>query len=399
MKLWGDGQVPEDVEAFTVGRDHLLDQRLVAHDCRASVSHVRMLVRIRLLSAEEGRLLEGELERISEAAQAGRFPISREAEDCHTAIERHLVSQLGDVGRKVHTGRSRNDQVLTALRLYYRDELNRMDDLVRALASRARAFARRHNRVPMPGYTHTRKAMPSTVGLWARALADALADDRTLLATALKLADQCPLGTGAGYGVPLPLDRRFVARDLGFSRVQQNPIYAQNSRGKLEAFLVHVLAQLMLDLNRAATDLIFFTMPEFGFFHLPDELCTGSSIMPQKVNPDVLELVRARYHTVLSHQLQLSTQTANLIYGYHRDLQATKEPTMAALDITRECLQVMDIVFLGLRVDRKACRRAMTRELFAVEEAYELVRRGVPFRTAYLEVKERLRAEETRKDG
>ena len=387
-KLWGDHPLDSRIEEYTVGNDHLLDLRLVVYDCRGSMAHARMLGTIGLLAPQEVDWLVNALTDIAALAEAGNFPIRRSQEDCHTAIEDALVDRLGDTGKKIHTGRSRNDQVLTALRLYTKDAVAEMSLRVGELQAVVRTFANRYQKVPMPGYTHTRKAMPSTVGIWARALVDSLQDDQRLLRAAHRIVDQSPLGTGAGYGVPLPLDRTMTAKELGFDRVQKNPIYAQNSRGKFEATVLHAMGQVLFDLNRVASDLVLFSMPTFGYFNLPEAFCTGSSIMPQKRNPDVLELVRARYHEVLAAEIQLKTSMANMIHGYHRDLQLTKEPFLRALDASLDTVAIMAAVFGNLEVDAEACTMAMTRELFATEEAYKLVvDEGIPFRDAYLRVK------------
>jgi argininosuccinate lyase len=233
--------------------------------------------------------------------------------------------------------------------------------------------------------------MPATVGIWLAALADGVQDDRKLLGCVRELLDQCPLGTGAGFGVPLPLDRQWAAKKLGFGRVQSNPVYAQLSRGKLESSLLHLLTQVMYDLNRFACDITLFSMPELGYLNLPPSLTTGSSIMPQKRNPDVLEVLRASYHEVLACELQVKTTAANLLTGYNRDIQLTKRPTMVGLEVAKRSVAVMKLVVDSLRVDRKRCRAAMTPELFATQEAYELVMQGIPFRDAYRTVAKRFK--------
>ena len=383
-KLWEKGyRLDEQVEAFTVGDDYLLDQRLVTYDCLASMAHARALGRAGILEEEEVEDLLEELERIVQLDLAGEFPILPEQEDCHTAIENHLTRELGELGEKIHTGRSRNDQVLAALRLYYKVELAKCERLMTELAMCLEQFAARYGEVELPGYTHTRKAMPSSVGLWAESFVDSMDDNSRLIDVALELIDQSPLGTGAGYGVPLDLDREYTAELLEFERVQQNPIYTQNSRGKFEATILHALTQVMFDLNKMATDLIVFSMPELGYFELPAELCTGSSIMPQKRNPDVLELVRARYHHVVALEFQVKNTIANLLSGYNRDLQLTKGPTMRGLDVTQASLAVMALVFDDLSVNADRCRAGLTDEVYATERVYELVKKGVPFREAY----------------
>jgi len=383
-KLWEKRyRLDEQVEEFTVGDDYLLDQRLVRYDCLASLAHARALGRAGVLEEEEVQRLLDELEGIIRLDEAGEFPVLREHEDCHTAIENHLTRELGELGEKIHTGGSRNDQVLAALRLYYKDELAKCRRLMVELVMYLEQFAARYGEVELPGYTHTRKAMPSSMGLWAESLVDSMDDNARLIDVALELIDQSPLGTGAGYGVPLALDREYTAELLGFSRVQENPIYTQNSRGKFEATILHALSQVMLDLNKMATDLIVFSMPEFGYFELPEELCTGSSIMPQKRNPDVLELVRARYHLVVALEFQVKNTIANLLSGYNRDLQLTKGPTMRGLEVTQATLSVMVLVFDRLGVNPDRCLAGLTDEVYATERVYELVKKGVPFREAY----------------
>ncbi|MDD5092099.1 MAG: lyase family protein, partial [Candidatus Wallbacteria bacterium] len=270
------------IERFTVGSDPMLDMELLPFDCRASAAHARMLEKCGFLSAQELSGLVAELEQIEQEAEAGKIVIPAELEDCHTFIESRLTEKLGSAGEKIHTARSRNDQVLTALRLYEMDRLSRIEDFVAGLASSLKRLSERSGSAPLPGYTHTRKAMPLSVAVWAGCFCDALFDDIKLVDCSRDLLDQCPLGTGAGFGVPLAIDRQYTADLLGFSRVQENPVYAQLSRGKFELSVLHALSQIMFDLNRMASDMIFYSMPELGCFKLPDKFCTGSSIMPQK---------------------------------------------------------------------------------------------------------------------
>lgn len=388
-KLWDKGyRLDKGVEEFTVGDDYLLDQHLVRYDCLASIAHATMLGHVGILQDEEVKALVDELQRVLQLDEQGEFQVLPEHEDCHTAIENHLTRELGELGEKIHTGRSRNDQVLAALRLYYKAELAKCKKLMSALAQSIEDFAARYGEVELPGYTHTRKAMPSSVGLWAESFVDSMDDNTLLIDLAVDLIDQCPLGTGAGYGVPLELDREYVAELLEFGRVQENPIYTQNSRGKFEATILHALTQVMFDLNRMATDLIVFSMPELGYFELPEELCTGSSIMPQKRNPDVLELVRARYHLLVSYEFRVKTTIANLLSGYNRDLQMTKGPVMKGFLAAQQSLAVMALVFAKLGVNEERCAAALTDEVYATARVYELVKQGVPFREAYRMVAE-----------
>lgn len=391
MTLWG-GKEPTDARmlAFSSGNEYLLDQRLVPHDCDGSMAHVRMLQKAGLLAADEAEALIAGLERIKELHRRGDFRILPEQEDCHTAIEEWLTAHVGPAGAKIHVGRSRNDQVLTALRLFEKDALARVRQALENFEETLRERIRRLGDIPMPGYTHMRRAMPTTAATWLGAFADAAEDDRALLQATAALIDQSPLGTGAGYGVPVfRLDREAAAELMGFSRVQHNPVYAQLSRGKFEGAIASVLSQIMLILNRLASDLLLFSTTEFGLVVLPDSFLMGSSIMPQKKNPDILELVRGKYHVVLAAEFEIKQIVGNLTSGYQRDLGLTKEPLFRALDTTLESLAVMSRVAAAFEIDAAACAAAMTDEIYATEEAYRLVQQGVPFREAHRRIRER----------
>jgi len=386
MKLWDKGyELDREIESYTVGDDYLLDRRLVPHDCAASLAHARMLRRMGLLTARELAALSRSLKGISRAAAEGAFTVRKEDEDCHTAIENRLVAECGEAGKKIHTARSRNDQVLTALRLYEKESLNEVRKRLGRLAGALSSVRKRQGRVPLPGYTHMRRAMPTTVGEWLGCFIDSARDNSMFAGFVTKLIDQSPLGTAAGYGVPvLKIDRNFTARAMGFAKPMRNPIYAQMSRSKFEATIAHLCSQVMFDLNKMASDLIMYSMPEFGFVSLPDAFCTGSSIMPQKKNPDVLELVRGRYHSVLGEEFKIKSLAGNLISGYNRDIQLSKGPLFSCLDAVLDSLGIMSVVAAGLRFEKKNC--VLSPELFATEEVYELVKRGVPFRDAYRKV-------------
>jgi argininosuccinate lyase len=384
MKLWDKGgEFDKDIENFTVGEDYILDQKLIKYDCLASIAHARMLGKIGLLKTEEVEELVKELNHIIDLDKKDKFRILKEQEDCHTAIENHLVKKLGDLGKKIHTARSRNDQVLTALRLFYRDELIDCVKLTNELIETISMFLKKFGGIVLPGYTHTRKAMPSSITMWGQSFVDSMKDNLKAIDVTYALIDQSPLGTGAGYGVPLEIDRNFTAELLGFKKLQKNPLYTQNSRGKFESTILHSLTLVMYDLNKIATDLIIFSLPEFGYFEIPDEFCSGSSIMPQKKNPDFLELLRSQYHVVVSYEFQIKNIAGNLISGYNRDIQLSKAPTMKGLEITKECLSVMSIIFKKLKVNEENCHRALTPEIYATEELYKLVKKGIPFREAY----------------
>lgn len=383
-KLWDKGQtVNKLIEKFTVGDDYLLDQMLVPFDCQASIAHAQMLGKINILNKEEVNRLVDVLSEIKKLNQSGKFTILPEHEDCHTAIELYLVNKLGDLGKKIHTGRSRNDQVLTALRLYYKEKINKFMTLANRYIMSLKNLIKQYGKISFPGYTHTRKAMPTSIKVWAGAFIDSMRDNKILLKMTLELIDQSPLGSGAGYGVPLDLDREMTALKMGFKRVQKNPIYVQMSRGKFESTFLHCLTQIMFDLNKIATDIIFFSIPELAYLVIPDEFCTGSSIMPQKKNPDVLELIRAKYHKVVSMESEVKNITANLISGYNRDLQDTKAPVLKSFEITEKSFEVMTLVIGGLHVDASKCSAAMSNEVYATERVYDLVKKGIPFRDAY----------------
>ncbi len=390
-KLWEKGYKPNrEIEEFTVGDDYILDQKLLKYDCKASIAHARMLAKIGIITRADSEKLVKELENVSKLAERGEFTVEKEQEDSQTAIENWLTEKLGDLGKKLHTGRSRNDQVLTVMRLYEKDGLKECIQLAKSYIQALNAFIYKYGEIALPGYTHTRKAMPSSVKLWTGALVDSMQDNIRLMEGALCLIDQSPLGTGAGYGSPIKLDREYTAKELGFASVQQNPIYAQLSRGKFEATVLHALSQIMFDFNRMATDLILFSMPEFGYYELPDEFTTGSSMMPNKKNPDVLEMLRAKYHIVVSLESQVKCISSSLPTGYNRDMQLTKGPLIKGFEITEQSLKSAALLFRSLKVNKERCRKAMTEDIYATEKAYKLVEKGVPFRDAYKQVSKEL---------
>ncbi|MGA2480300.1 MAG: argininosuccinate lyase [Spirochaetia bacterium] len=374
------------MEAFTVGDDPVLDARLVNADCAASMAHAAMLASIGSLSKADNEGLQRALKDIISQNEKGSFAIRRSDEDVHTAIENHLVEAIGDPGKRIHTGRSRNDQVLVALRLWSRGFLFAFQrsclDLVTCLLD----FAQANERVPMPGRTHMQIAMPSSVGLWAGAFAEELLDDAALTRGASQILDCCPLGSAASYGVPLPLNREMVAELLGFARVQNNVLYANNSRGKFESIVLEAVEQAVLTLSKLAQDLMLFSLPEFGYFSLPQELCTGSSIMPQKKNPDGLELVRGKSALVSAELQAIKSVIRGLPSGYNRDFQETKGPFFRGCETALACVRIMDLTIGKLGVNEKRLRAAMTPEIYATDRAFELVAEGMPFRDAYREV-------------
>jgi argininosuccinate lyase len=382
-KLWDKGGASDaEMMRYTARDDWRLDQRLLAYDLRATLAHVRGLGRIGVLLDEERSTLEQALNRLVAKNEAGELVLSEADEDGHTAIEAAIIAELGETGKKVHTGRSRNDQVLVALRLYERDAL---DDLAAAAKEGAEALldlARREERTPMPGYTHLQRAVPSSIGLWASSFAEGLADAIEVIRAARRLVDKCPLGAAAGYGVNLRLDREGVARELGFSAIAINPLASQTSRGIVEAAVLGAAWQLMATLRRLAWDLSLFTTSEFGFVKLDDAFTTGSSIMPQKRNPDVVELMRAACSVVQGALAEVQSITA-LPSGYHRDLQLSKAPLLRGLDEALATARLLPRLIQGLRFDRERMEAAITPECFATDRAIELTASGVPFRDAY----------------
>lgn len=387
-KLWQKGcKLNLDVEKFTVGNDFLLDQGLVKYDCIASIAHAKMLHKIGIFSKPELGKLEAGLKNIIKLSEAGKFEIKPEDEDCHTAIENYLTKKLGAAGKKIHTARSRNDQVLTALRLYSKDKLVQTKDAANVLHKTLINLSAKYAKAAMPGYTHQRKAMPYTVGKYFGAFASALEDDLNLLAAAMEITDQNPLGSAAGYGVSIKVDKQLTTKLLGFAKVQENELYCQNSRGKFESIILFALSQIMLDLGKLANDLIMFSMDEFSYFSLPDEFCTGSSIMPHKKNPDVLELVRAKGAVVHSYYLQVVEIAKSLHSGYNRDLQLTKEPLMKGFETTIAAVNIMSLVISNIKVNKDNCKKACTPEIYSVQKAYKMVKNGTAFRDAYKSLK------------
>jgi argininosuccinate lyase len=386
-KLWQkDYELNELVERFTVGLDYQLDNALIIPDCVASIAHARMLESIGLLTAEELDKLEQTLKAVIRDFRDGNFTIKQSDEDCHTAIENYLTVNAGSAGKKIHTGRSRNDQVQTALRLYSRASVLSLLEKGSALASCLSAFAEANRSVPMPGRTHMQIAMPSSVGLWAGAWAEEIVDSLKNLQSVYLLIDQCPLGAAASYGTPLPLNREMTAELLGFGKVQNNVLYVNNSRGRLDSLVLNAVEHIVLILSSAAQDLILFSLPEFGYFSLPDELCSGSSIMPQKKNPDGLELMRAKSATMSSYVMNIKQVVRALPSGYNRDFQETKEPYMRGLELAAQCIDIMDLTFSRLKVNRDRLEQGYTPEIYATDAAIELVAGGASFRDAYKEV-------------
>lgn len=393
-KLWETTSekcdVSKKVEALTVGNDYVLDMQLVPYDVKSSIAHAHGLFLIDVLSEEEFKQIKNCLDQLMDDYEAGEFAIEQQQEDCHTAIEEYLILRLGPTGKKIHTGRSRNDQVLTAMRLFEFEQIEKVLQQTIVVAKKLLQLAKAHEFVMMPGYTHTQPAMLSSVGMWAGSFAEMLNNSINLLLSIQDMINQSPLGTAAGYGVNLPLMRKELSDLLGFKNPITVAMTAQHSRGKWESTIVHGLSTITDTLAHFANDLILFSSHDFGFFSFEDSMTTGSSIMPQKRNLDIAELVRAKHQKLLSNQHFLGQVTTNLHSGYHRDLQLTKESVMDSFKISFEILEASDLLIGGITVNEKKINKKIHSEMFAANESNKLVLAGVPFRDAYQMVKKNL---------
>ena len=387
MKLWDKGYTIEKaVEAFTVGNDRELDLHLAKYDVQGSLAHAQMLHHINLLSDDELSGIERELKAILEQIEKGSFSIEAEFEDVHSKVEHILTQKLGEAGKKIHTARSRNDQVLVDLHLFAKGELEEVKALVKQLFDRLILLSEEHQSVLLPGYTHLQVAMPSSFGLWFGAYAEALIDDVHLLNAAYKIADQNPLGSAAGYGSSFPINRTFTTEKLGFSTLKYNSVAAQMSRGKLEKSISFGLASVAGTLSKLAMDVCLYMSQNFGFITFPDHLTTGSSIMPHKKNPDVFELVRAKCNKIQALPTELIMITNNLPSGYHRDLQILKESLFSAIFTLKSCLQITEFMLLHIRINEKAIEDPKYDYLYSVEAVNHEVINGLSFREAYQKV-------------
>ncbi|MBC6426525.1 MAG: argininosuccinate lyase [Ekhidna sp.] len=393
MKLW-DKNEPIDklFERFTIGKDKELDLDLAYYDVLGSIGHVKMLNKISLLTNEESKLLLKALESIKKQTLNGSFQIKKGVEDCHSQIELQLTEKLGDIGKKVHAGRSRNDQVLTALKLFTKDNLRQVVVRVKILFELLQEKSEATKNILMPGYTHMQVAMPSSFGLWFGAYAESLIDDLTILKAAYQVANKNPLGSGAGYGSSFPLDRSYTTTQLGFESLNHNVVYAQMTRGKNERTTSFAISSLAATLSKFATDICLYAGQDFGFFQLDLKYTTGSSIMPHKHNPDGFELVRAKCNKLQSLPQEISLILANLPTGYHRDLQVLKESFMQAFQWLKDCLDVTIAMTGDLKVNENLIEEKKYDLIFTVEEVNQLVFDGVPFRDAYGQVADKVKA-------
>ena len=388
------GTINDETLTFTAGRDVELDCALIEVDCIGTAAHVTMLsempIRPKMITKTERNKVVKALSEIMDQAHQNKFKIRLADQDVHLAVERTLTKKLGDLGKKIHTGRSRNDQVAVDLRLYAKQQILETLQEATALILALISFGKKHEKIPMVGRTHMQPGMPSSVGLWATAHAESLLDDCVGLINAYRLNDQCPLGSAASYGVPLPIDRQRTSDLLGFSRPTHNVLYANNGRGKMESLVLGAMSQVMLSLSRLAQDFMIFTMPEFDYFKLPSEFCTGSSIMPQKSNPDVCELIRAKATRVKTAELGVYDLIKGSPTGYNRDLQEAKELFMEGINTTRSCLRILTPMMKGTKVNKNKLLAGFSPDVFATDRALELVAQGMPFRDAYNYVKQHL---------
>ena len=380
----------QTIEDYTVGVDYLLDLELLPYDIRGTIAHTKMLRKIKILNSKELSILLSGLNKILSLFKNEKFKIDKSQEDGHTAIEAYLTEHYGEVGKKVHTGRSRNDQSLTMTRLFSKEKLLEIKKEVEILIGTLEGQIKKQGKIKMPGYTHMQRAMPSSVGMWLGSYHASLQDDLILLDAALKVIDQNPLGSAAGYGENiLGLDRKFTTRELHFKKIQENPMYCALSRGKFENIILQTVSSVMFDIGKISTDLLLFTTKEFNFFTLPDSFKTGSSIMPQKKNYDVLELIRGNIAVFHGYQYQVENVIKNLPAGYNRDFQLTKEPYIKGIKLALDTIKIMIMVIKNLEAKRKNLENACTAELYATDEALKLVKAGKNFREAYQEVKEK----------
>ena len=384
MKLWDKGiKTDKKIDMFTVGNDRNLDLVLAKYDVIGSIAHAKMLHKIGLLSKDENNSLVKELKAILDIIEKGDFTIEDTFEDVHSKVEFILTEKLGDVGKKIHTARSRNDQVLVDMHLYLKDEITEIKNMVKALFDLLILKAEMHKKVLMPGYTHFQVAMPSSFGLWFSAYAESLIDDIYMLNTAYKIADQNPLGSAAGYGSSFKIDRTLTTELLGFKTLKYNSVAAQMSRGKTEKAVAVGLSALAGTLSKFAMDICLYMSQNFNFVSFPDEFTTGSSIMPHKKNPDVFELIRGKCNSIQALPYELTLITNNLPSGYHRDLQILKESLIPTIQTIKACLEMLTFSLENIKINAEILNDPKYDYLFTVEEVNKLVAQNVAFRDAY----------------
>lgn len=374
------------VEAFTVGNDVEFDLKLAKYDVLGSLAHCEMLYSINLLTKEEWQQIQSELNAILKEIESGTFKIDEGIEDVHSQVEHLLTNRIGDVGKKIHSGRSRNDQVLTDLKLYFKAEILEVRDLVHQLFKVLITLSNQHKDFLIPGYTHLQVAMPSSFGLWFGAYAESLTDDLEILLAAYNVINKNPLGSGAGYGSSFPLNRQLTTDLLGFKTMNTNVVYAQMTRGKSEKMLAMGLATIAATLSKFAYDACLYMSQNFGFIAFPDSLTTGSSIMPHKKNPDVFEIMRAKCNRIQALPNEITLLINNLPSGYHRDVQLTKECVFPAITTLKECLEMLHFMLQHIQIEKDTVNKTIYQYMFSVEAVNEQVLNGLPFRDAYKKV-------------
>lgn len=387
MKLWQKDKASlQEVEKFTVGQDQAMDMFLARFDVLGSLAHIQMLQSISLLTTDELKALSAELKKIYQRIEAGDFVVAQGVEDIHSQVELELTKQLGETGKKIHSGRSRNDQVLVDLKLYLRYEIEEVVTEVKSLFSLLLEQSEKYKAHLLPGYTHFQLAMPSSFGLWFGAYAESLVDDVITLEAAYRVVNKNPLGSAAGYGSSFPLNRKMTTDLLGFDDLNYNVVYAQMGRGKTERIVASAFSNIAATLGKLSMDAVMFMNQNFGFISFPDELTTGSSIMPHKKNPDVFELIRARANQLIALPNDIALLTTNLPSGYHRDMQLLKEKLFPAIQALKDCLKLMQLMLSNIRVKENILKDDQYKFLFSVEEVNKLVLSGMPFRDAYKKV-------------
>jgi argininosuccinate lyase len=387
MKLWSkDKDALQEVTDFTTGNDPEMDMYMAAYDVLGSLAHITMLESIGLLTSAELSMLKAELKNIYALIREGNFEIQEGVEDIHSQVELLLTKKLGDVGKKIHSGRSRNDQVLVDIKLYLRNEIEELTKSIQPLFDLLIAKSEAHKDHLLPGYTHLQLAMPSSFGLWFGAYAESLADDLITLQAAYQIVNKNPLGSAAGYGSSFPLNRTLTTQLLGFEELHYNVVYAQMGRGKTERILAQAMANIASTIGKLAMDATLFLNQHFAFISFPEELTTGSSIMPHKKNPDVFELIRAKCNTLTALPNELTLITTNLPSGYHRDLQLLKEKLFPAIQTLKDCLRMTKLMLSAIQVKEAILADEKYKFLFSVEEVNKLVLAGVPFRDAYKKI-------------
>lgn len=387
MKLWQKDKTSlKEVEQFTVGSDRDLDIHLAPFDVLGSLAHIKMLESVGLLNKEELSLLDKELKNIYKEITDGRFALADGIEDVHSQIEMMLTEKLGDFGKRIHSARSRNDQVLVDLKLYMRNEIEKTVSITKELFDLLLDQSEKYKAHLLPGYTHLQLAMPSSFGLWFGAYAESLADDMITLEAAYRIVNKNPLGSAAGYGSSFPINRQLTTELLGFDEMNYNVVYAQMGRGKTERIVASALANIAATLSKLSMDACLYLNQNFGFISFPDELTTGSSIMPHKKNPDVFELIRSHCNRIQALPNEIMLMTGNLPSGYHRDLQLIKEHIIPAFENLQACLQMTGLMLGNIRVKKDILKDEKYAFLFSVEEVNKLVMQGIPFRDAYKKI-------------